>query len=144
MRIRRIDINNFRGIREAMLIFHGHTLLLGGNNVGKSTVCEAIDLVLGPERLSRQPPINEHDFYQSKYLSPTSGDAIEIGIEVVIGKLSEDVQRLFRANLEFWNKKDGEIVSGPGPAVTDVAEVEPVLGSVRESALTVSLVPHAK
>jgi putative ATP-dependent endonuclease of OLD family len=43
-------------------------LLVGGSNVGKSTVGEALELVLGPERLSRRPVIEEHDFRVGRYL----------------------------------------------------------------------------
>ena len=52
MRVRRLSIENFRGVANAVLHFDGHTLLIGMNNVGKSTVCEAIDLVLGPVLLT--------------------------------------------------------------------------------------------
>lgn len=48
MRVIKLKINNFRGIKSADLEFDGHTLLVGGNNVGKSTICDALDLVLGP------------------------------------------------------------------------------------------------
>ena len=58
MRVRRLTIQNFRGVDLGTVDFLGHTLLVGGNNVGKSTVCEALDLVLGPERLSRRPVID--------------------------------------------------------------------------------------
>ncbi len=44
-------------------------MLIGDNNTGKSTIFEAIDLVLGPDRLSRHAPIDEHDFYVGRYLS---------------------------------------------------------------------------
>jgi predicted ATP-dependent endonuclease of OLD family len=37
-------------------------LLAGSNSVGKSTVCKALDLVLGPERMFRRPVIDEYDF----------------------------------------------------------------------------------
>lgn len=67
MRITRLQINNFRGIRKAELKFPDHGVLIGDNNAGKSTILEAIDLVLGPDRLSRQSPINEHDFYIGHY-----------------------------------------------------------------------------
>ena len=63
MRIARLKIENFRGIEKSELFFPGHTVLVGDNNTGKSTIIEAIDLVLGPERLSRYPVIDEHDFY---------------------------------------------------------------------------------
>jgi putative ATP-dependent endonuclease of the OLD family len=48
MRIARVKIGNFRGISEAEIPFSGHTVLVGDNNSGKSTVLEALDLVLGP------------------------------------------------------------------------------------------------
>lgn len=67
MKITRLKINNFRGIKRAELQFPDHGVLIGDNNAGKSTILEAIDLVLGPDRLSRQSPINEHDFYIGQY-----------------------------------------------------------------------------
>ena len=69
MHISRLIINNFHGIRYANIILPKHTVLIGDNNSGKTTILEAVDLVLGPDRLNRIPPINEHDFYQGKYLS---------------------------------------------------------------------------
>ena len=75
MKLSRLQIRNFRGIRRATLIFPDHVVLIGDNNTGKSTVLEAIDLVLGPDRLSRRSPINEHDFYIGRYLP--SADASE-------------------------------------------------------------------
>ena len=71
MNITRIRIRNFRGIKSATLLFPNHVVLIGDNNVGKTTILEAIDLVLGPDRLNRFPPIDEHDFFQGKYLAPT-------------------------------------------------------------------------
>ena len=77
MRVRRLKIANFRGVAEGMVDFAGHTLLVGGNNVGKSTVCEALDLVLGPERLFRRPVIDEHDFHCGRYLD-SDGNPVEV------------------------------------------------------------------
>ena len=67
MKISRLKIRNFRGVKSADLLFPDHVVLIGDNNTGKSTVLEAIDLVLGPDRLSRRAPIDEHDFYQGRY-----------------------------------------------------------------------------
>ena len=72
MKITRLKIRNFRGIRCADLRFPDHVVLIGDNNTGKSTVLEAVDLVLGPDRLSRRAPIDEHDFYQGHYLLRTT------------------------------------------------------------------------
>ncbi|WP_419588500.1 AAA family ATPase, partial [Thiolapillus sp.] len=46
MQIVRLTINNFRGVQDGELYFSGDTALVGDNNTGKSTVLEAIDLVL--------------------------------------------------------------------------------------------------
>jgi putative ATP-dependent endonuclease of OLD family len=67
MQIRRLEIKNFRGIKTARIILPRHSVLIGDNNTGKTTILEAIDLVLGPDRLSRIPPIDEHDFFKGKY-----------------------------------------------------------------------------
>lgn len=74
MKISRLKIENFRGIKTAELLFPDHVVLIGDNNTGKSTILEAIDLVLGPDRLSRRPPIDEHDFYVGRYLSVSANE----------------------------------------------------------------------
>ena len=65
MKIHSVAIENFRGIRSAKLVLPDHAVLIGDNNTGKSSVLEAIDLVLGPDRLSRRPPVDEHDFIRA-------------------------------------------------------------------------------
>ena len=69
MRLSQLKIENFRGIKTASIILPKHSVLIGDNNTGKTTILEAIDLVLGPYRLNRTPPIDEHDFYQGKYIA---------------------------------------------------------------------------
>ena len=68
MRIRSLELSNFRSVAEGKVTFPGHMVIIGGNSVGKSTTCEALDLLLGPERLSRSSPIDEHDFFERRYL----------------------------------------------------------------------------
>ena len=84
MKVRQLCIDNFRGVKHGEVHFEDHTLLVGGNNVGKSTVCEALDLVLGPERLNRRPVVDEHDFHKGVYIDPDSEDPIEIRITAVL------------------------------------------------------------
>ena len=38
-----LTIENFKGIKKGSVDFRGHTLLVGGNNAGKSTICEALE-----------------------------------------------------------------------------------------------------
>jgi len=42
MRIRRLELANFRSVAEGEVLFPGHTVIVGGNSVGKSTLCEAL------------------------------------------------------------------------------------------------------
>jgi putative ATP-dependent endonuclease of OLD family len=106
MRVRRLTIHNFRGVREGTIDFPGNTLLVGGNNVGKSTVCEALDLVLGPERLSRRPVVNEHDFFESRYLD-AEGVPVEVRIEAILLDLSQEAELRFSNHMRRWNEKTG-------------------------------------
>lgn len=110
MRVARLKIENFRGIANAELLFSGHTLLIGGNNVGKSTVCEALDLVLGPDRLNRTPPVEEFDFRNAGYLAEDGETPVPIRIEAVLVDLTNDVKTLCAANLEFWHKGEHRIL----------------------------------
>ena len=76
MKIARIKIKNFRGIKDGEILFPDHVVLVGDNNSGKSTILEAIDLVLGPERLSKHPVIDEHDFYAGQYIDNENNPSI--------------------------------------------------------------------
>ena len=109
MRVRRLKITNFRGISQGSIDFGGHTLLVGGNNIGKSTVCEALDLVLGPERLFRRPVVDEHDFHCGRYLDD-NGAPIEIRIEAVLVDLSEEATRRFGGHLRRWDDLAGVFI----------------------------------
>ncbi|WP_343548009.1 AAA family ATPase [Ralstonia sp.] len=72
MRVCQLKISNFRGVRAAELLLPKHAVIIGDNNVGKTTVLEALDLTLGPDRLNRTPPIDEHDFFEGKYVTVLS------------------------------------------------------------------------
>lgn len=111
MKVSRLSIENFRGIKSATLHFDGHTLLVGMNNVGKSTVCEALDLVLGPDRLTKFPPVEEFDFYNAEYLAEDGETAIPARIEVVLTDLTPEVERSCSTHIEFWHTAEKRILS---------------------------------
>ena len=113
MRIARVHIENFRGIRRADVHFSGTSVLLGDNNTGKSTVFEAIELAIGPDRLARTQAIDEHDFYGGDYLPVEGVPPKHIVVEVVIADLDEQHCTKFRNNLEFWRQADRSLL---GPA----------------------------
>jgi putative ATP-dependent endonuclease of OLD family len=62
-----------------------HAVLIGDNNTGKTTILEALDLALGPDRLNRTAPIDEHDFFQGKYVATTADPAVAEGSEAAAG-----------------------------------------------------------
>jgi AAA ATPase domain len=82
MRIARINIQNFRGIKSGELLFPENVVLAGDNNCGKSTVIEAIDLCLGPERMNRhhfgdEPPVEGEPVFV-KNLENVQGDERDV------------------------------------------------------------------
>ena len=127
MRIRCLELANFRSVAEGKVIFPGHTVIIGGNSVGKSTMCEALDLLLGPDRLSRSSPIDEHDFFERRYLDE-DGAPIPIKLEVVVTDLTDEVLIRFRTHLEYWNTTTNELLDETAaPEDVDGNDVVPAL-----------------
>jgi putative ATP-dependent endonuclease of OLD family len=103
VKVARLRIRNFRGIKSALLDFDGHALLLGMNNVGKSSICEALELVLGPDRLSGTPPVQEFHFYNARYLQADGQTPIPIEVEVTLISLSEEVANKCSSYTQHWH-----------------------------------------
>jgi putative ATP-dependent endonuclease of OLD family len=149
MQVAHIHIQNFRGVKEASLFFSQHAVLLGDNNTGKTTVLEALDLTLGPDRLNRTPPIDEHDFYRGQYHTKNVGaaqpivavdalgapgaegakgeatgkEALTIKIEVTIIDLTGEQQARFGDYVEFWDSKQKKLYSDAAPEGVDAANI---------------------
>lgn len=110
MRVVRLLISHFRAVKEAALVFTGHTLFIGPNNVGKSTVFEAMDLVLGPDRLSRFPALEEFDFYNASYLNEQN-EPHPLRVEVLLTSLTPELQNACGAHIEFWFEAERRILT---------------------------------
>jgi len=67
VQIVRIKIRNFRCIKKSEIFPDRHNVLLGPNNSGKTTVLEALNLLLNPEMTYRSNAIDENDFFQRFY-----------------------------------------------------------------------------
>jgi putative ATP-dependent endonuclease of OLD family len=146
VKISHLSIENFRGVKSAALFLPDHVVLIGDNNTGKSTVFEAIDLVLGPDRLSRRPPIDEHDFYLGRYLPTTkpnddpsalfSAEGPILAPRIIIGTtitgLSEEQQSRFGDYIEWWDKEANSLYQQ--------AEIEPVDSNSIVAALRVTFI----
>ncbi len=61
MRVCKVELQNFRGIQRGSVVLPQHAVLLGANNVGKSTIVEALALLFARERMVR--PISDWDFF---------------------------------------------------------------------------------
>lgn len=136
VKIYSVAIENFRGLRATKLVLPDHAVLIGDNNTGKSSVLEAIDLALGPDRLSRRPPVDEHDFYQGNYLATPNAEAAEgeapaeapkITVEVTITNLSAEQQARFGGSVEWLDTTSGVFYDSPNPAGVDAANVKAAL-----------------
>ncbi len=157
MRISRLIIENFRGIKTGTILLPKHAVLIGDNNTGKTTILEALDLVLGPDRLNRQPPIDEHDFFQSKYTDKSaasqSNEAAEgsaanavqedtssgaqgeevaaetpkIEIEATVADLTEEQKGRFGDYVEFWDSATDNFYVQPNPAGIDLTHITEAL-----------------
>lgn len=124
MKVSRLVVKNFRGISEAGLFFPDHVVLIGDNNVGKSTIFEALDLVLGPDRLSRRPVVDEHDFYLGAYRAENEeAEAPTIHIEATITNLNADQRARFKDYIEWWDQQKNELLTVPPPANADQEHV---------------------
>jgi len=157
LKISHLSIEHFRGISKASLFLPNHIVLIGDNNTGKSTVLEAIDLALGPDRLSRHAPVDEHDFHLGKYLAevvdeppvaPTTIPPAEAGsddekavsatdgaktstpqivVQVTITDLSDEQQAHFASYIEWWNTEALTFFDEPHPEGVDAPSIMPAL-----------------
>lgn len=107
MRVRRLTLQHFRGVSQGTVLLDGNSLLVGSNSVGKSTVCDALELILGPERMFRRPVIDEYDFYGARY-QPVEGELPEIRLEAVLTDLSPEAERHFGPHLRRWSPKSND------------------------------------
>ena len=70
MYLERVEIYGFRGINRLSLVLNNNTVLIGENSWGKSSLLDALDILLSPEHKDYQ--FNQHDFHQ-----PTGKDEDE-------------------------------------------------------------------
>jgi len=67
LQIVRLEIERFRSIRSAVLLPEKHNVYLGPNNIGKTTILEALNLLLNPKIGARSVVVDENDFYRREY-----------------------------------------------------------------------------
>ncbi len=106
MRLRKIEISNFRGIRKLDWVPNaGINCFVGPGDSGKSTVLDAIDWCLGARR---SLPVTDADFHMLNVDDP-------ILIDITIGKLNDKLKGLdgYGLYLRGFKKEDGSIEDEP-------------------------------
>ena len=79
MFLERIDIANFRGIRNLSMKLDKTTVLIGENNTGKSTILEALQICLSHSLTRKGGIFSEYDYHlPQKESQPADSDAVEI------------------------------------------------------------------
>lgn len=107
MQIAELRIENFRGIANGHVRFGQHTVLVGPNNCGKTTIIEALALLFGRDRMIRS--LTEHDFFGA---NPGPADRIRL-IATIIGFEGNDPAghsewfRDDRGVPKWWNPQQG-------------------------------------
>lgn len=104
MKLRRLQIENFRGITSLDLALGDTTVLIGENNTGKTAVLDALRFALRDIRSRRGCAFDAYDFHlQSATSEPTSSPAIGIRLtfrEDVAGDWGDNrLARLDRAKI---------------------------------------------
>ncbi|MFT3932154.1 MAG: AAA family ATPase [Chitinophagaceae bacterium] len=79
MWIANLKIENFRGIKKGDIQFSNHSIIIGPNNSGKTTIIEALALLYGRDKMIRS--LTEHDFYGS---DPKPADRINL-LSTIVG-----------------------------------------------------------
>ncbi|NTU50077.1 MAG: DUF2813 domain-containing protein [Desulfobulbaceae bacterium] len=124
MKLAEIKIERFRGIRSLQLPLDGLTVLIGENNTGKSTVLEAIRLVLTRGFGSRGGGrLSEYDFHlENKNATPQTSQPIKITLhfaeeqenewpDTIIQQMNEVVQLDVNGLSHIWLQIKGSFNS---------------------------------
>jgi putative ATP-dependent endonuclease of OLD family len=117
VQLRQVVIQRFRAIEALTLTPGPRNVLLGPQNAGKSSVLEALDLLLHHGIGRPRPAPTEIDYFGR---DPTEGFVIE----AVIGALDEPMLAETNRFLEGWRAVGAELVSEPeGEGIEPVVRV---------------------
>lgn len=115
MQIKHLSVTRYRGLEHLAFAPGARTVILGPNNSCKSTVLEALDLLLHPGFGRSRPAPSELDYF---HRDPSEG----FEIEGVIGELPESFSAEVHQHLEGWHGGNRELVAEP-----DGDGIEPVV-----------------
>jgi len=90
MFLRKINIENFRGIKHLSLELDELTVLIGENNTGKTSILEALQTCLSRSLTRKASPFSDFDYYlQDANAEPTQANPIIITLTLSEQKVDE-------------------------------------------------------
>ena len=115
MRIAQVEINNFRGIQKATIHLPKHGVLFGPNNIGKTSIAEALAIALGREPMA--PMLSDWDFFGGRP-KPDSRILIIVTITAFADDaMPDDFPLWFRgetaAQPVWWSEKTRTLTAAP-------------------------------
>ncbi len=81
MRLRQVEIKNFRILRDVSFPVRDRTLIVGENDAGKTAIIDALRIALGRGPFGRQSPFEESDYHLEK---PSQAPEDSPGIEITL------------------------------------------------------------
>jgi AAA15 family ATPase/GTPase len=126
MRIRLIEIENFRGIKQmAWSPGPGMNCLIGPGDATKTTILDAIELALYPRSYSFA---DDSDFHNLNVKAP-------INITVSIGDLPTDFKadNKYGQHLRGWSLPDWELHDEPGEGLEDILSIRLTIDEALEA-----------
>jgi putative ATP-dependent endonuclease of OLD family len=109
MQIVKIKINNYRCIKTLIFSPLQHNVLIGRVDAGKSSVLNALALVLDSDVGRKYRPVEEMDFYEGRMFDD-EGKALSIEIEVTLSHCSPEEKNQFFEYWEPWNGEKNELL----------------------------------
>lgn len=110
MKIKKIKISNFRAIKNLEVLPADHNILIGRTNTGKSTLLNALALVLDPDVSRQSQVVDEMDFY-GRSLFDEANNPKTMDVEITLSDLLSEEQNIFLDYWEPWNKTKNELVT---------------------------------
>jgi putative ATP-dependent endonuclease of OLD family len=124
MRVCRLKIENFRGIKSAEILFERHSVVVAPNNAGKTAIVEALALLLGRGRFYRE--LFEYDFFGA---DPSPEDRVRLSAVITDfgSNRPEDYPAFFNiergASPAWWDPRFNSLGAEEGEGTTLALEI---------------------
>ncbi len=107
MYLERVEIYGFRGINRLSLVLDNNTVLIGENSWGKSSLLDALDILLSPEHQGYQ--FNKYDFHHPTGVEDTRYRSLQIILKFCERKKGRHQSFRFKNLASVWIDSDDDL-----------------------------------